>query len=229
MHPSFIIKYNKLSSSGNKDMDRGPIFLDIRGLTCNSFTGCQRLEESSLWGSTGSTQAGCFSANLPNLKCLFGLKSFSFCPFRCVSPMLLAPEAWGQVCRAQPHMGRPVTQHALLLLQCMLVLRPGSMASRRGPVLLPESPCHKTEHPLIPHSGRSSKTCTRNRITIDRFLQSNLNHLIFSINMSSSSFTLNKFRFVNHIGMYTMYDVYVDYVCRLFHQDILLLIGNIKT
>ncbi|KAG8009416.1 hypothetical protein GBF38_017693, partial [Nibea albiflora] len=51
-------------------------------------------------------------------------------------------------------MGRPVTQHALLLLQCMLVLRPGGVASRRGPVLLPESPCHKTEHPLIPHSGK---------------------------------------------------------------------------
>ncbi|XP_029384740.1 semaphorin-5A isoform X1 [Echeneis naucrates] len=49
-------------------------------------------------------------------------------------------------------MGRPVTQHALLLLQCLLVLWPAGVASRRGPVLLPESPCHKTEHPLIPHS-----------------------------------------------------------------------------
>ncbi|CAL8400587.1 unnamed protein product, partial [Gadus morhua 'NCC'] len=42
--------------------------------------------------------------------------------------------------------------HALLLLQCMLVLRPGGVAGRRGPVLLPESPCYKTEHPLVPHS-----------------------------------------------------------------------------
>lgn len=54
-------------------------------------------------------------------------------------------------------MGRPVSQHALLLLlQCVLVLRPGAVAGRRGPVLLPESPCHKTEHPVIPHSGQRS-------------------------------------------------------------------------
>lgn len=58
---------------------------------------------------------------------------------------------------AQTPMGRPVIQHALLLLQCMLVLRPCGVASRRGPVLLPESPCYKTEHPLIPHSGKLSK------------------------------------------------------------------------
>ncbi|KAF3835953.1 hypothetical protein F7725_028511 [Dissostichus mawsoni] len=57
-------------------------------------------------------------------------------------------------------MGRPgVTQHALLLLQCMLVLRPGGVASRRGPVLLPESPCHKTEHPLVPHSEMEPWMC----------------------------------------------------------------------
>ncbi|CAL8292861.1 unnamed protein product [Lota lota] len=49
-------------------------------------------------------------------------------------------------------MGHPLTQHALLLLQCMLVLRPGGVAGRRGPVLLPESPCFKAEHPLVPHS-----------------------------------------------------------------------------
>ncbi|MEQ2302727.1 hypothetical protein AMECASPLE_009711 [Ameca splendens] len=59
-------------------------------------------------------------------------------------------------------MGRSVTQHALLLLQCMLVLPPWGVASRRGPVLLPESPCHKTEHPLIPHSGRVPSTHTNN-------------------------------------------------------------------
>lgn len=87
---------------------------------------------------------------------LSGFKSFPFCPSRCVTPMLLAPEAWGEVSQAQAPMGRPVTQHALLLLQCMLVLRPGSVVSRRGPVLLPESPCYKTEHPLIPHSGMYS-------------------------------------------------------------------------
>lgn len=86
-----------------------------------------------------------------------GFKSFPLCPSRCVSPMLLAPEAWGEVSQAQAPMGRPVTQHALLLLQCMLVLRPGSVVSRRGPVLLPESPCYKTEHPLIPHSGMYSE------------------------------------------------------------------------
>lgn len=94
-----------------------------------------------------------------------GFKSFPLCPSRCVSPMLLAPEAWGEVSQAQAPMGRPVTQHALLLLQCMLVLRPGSVVSRRGPVLLPESPCYKTEHPLIPHSGMYSEkhmlTCTQ--------------------------------------------------------------------
>ncbi|XP_061660878.1 semaphorin-5A isoform X1 [Syngnathoides biaculeatus] len=50
-------------------------------------------------------------------------------------------------------MGLPISQHALLLLQCMLLLRLGGVAGRRGPVLLPESPCHKTEHPIIPHSG----------------------------------------------------------------------------
>ncbi|XP_077591911.1 semaphorin-5A isoform X1 [Stigmatopora nigra] len=50
-------------------------------------------------------------------------------------------------------MGRSVSKHALLLLQCMLLLRLGGVAGRRGPVLLPESPCHKTEHPIIPHSG----------------------------------------------------------------------------
>lgn len=89
-------------------------------------------------------------------KALFKPKSVSLCHLRCVSPMLLAPEAWGEVSQAQAPMGRPVTQHALLLLQCMLVLRPGGVAGRRGPVLLPESPCYKTEHPLIPHSGKCS-------------------------------------------------------------------------
>lgn len=106
-------------------------------------------------------------------KSLFKPKSvsFPFYPFRCVSPMLLAPEAWGEVSQAQAPMGRPVTQHALLLLQCMLVLLPGGVAGRRGPVLLPESPCHKTEHPLIPHSGKCSNkhtgTCTHQGDIID--------------------------------------------------------------
>lgn len=85
--------------------------------------------------------------------------SFSFCLSRCVSPMRLALEAWGEVSQAQAPMGRPVIQHALLLLQCMLVLRPGGVAGRRGPVLLPESPCYRTEHPLVPHSGRWFKKC----------------------------------------------------------------------
>lgn len=95
------------------------------------------------------------------LNMTFNPKSFS--SSRCVSPMLLAPEAWGEVSQVQAPMGRPVTQHALLLLQCMLVLRPGGVASRRGPVLLPESPCHKTEHPLIPHSGECSRKHTHTR------------------------------------------------------------------
>lgn len=56
-------------------------------------------------------------------------------------------------------MGCPATRHALLLLlQCVLVLRLGGVAGRRGPVLLPESPCHRIEHPLIPHSGRDPHT-----------------------------------------------------------------------
>lgn len=80
---------------------------------------------------------------------------------RCVYPMFWALEAWGQASQAQAPMGCPVTRHALLLLQCMLVLRLGGVASRRGPVLLPESPCHKIEHPLIPHSGRCSRRCCR--------------------------------------------------------------------
>lgn len=73
-----------------------------------------------------------------------------------VFPMVLVSEAWGETSQAQAPMGRHFTQHALLLLQCMLVLHLCSVASRRGPVLLPESPCHKTEHPLIPHSGELS-------------------------------------------------------------------------
>lgn len=79
---------------------------------------------------------------------------FLSCVFRRVSLMLLVPEAWGEASQSQAPMGRPVSQHALLLLQCMLVLRPGGVASRRGPVLLPESPCQKTEHPVVPHSGQ---------------------------------------------------------------------------
>nr|XP_029482409.1 semaphorin-5A isoform X2 [Oncorhynchus nerka] len=45
-----------------------------------------------------------------------------------------------------------LTRHAVLLLHCMLVLWAGGVVGRRGPVLLPESPCHRAEHPLISHT-----------------------------------------------------------------------------
>lgn len=117
--------------------------------------------------------------------------------------MLLAPEAWGEVSQAQVPMGRPVTQHALLL-QCMLVLWPAGVASRRGPVLLPESPCHKTDHPLIPHSGTHAHTpgwrhsyvncmysnCSHVFVKLSPyfhfylpFLHCNLHHIVSSIEM----------------------------------------------
>ncbi|XP_029553301.1 semaphorin-5A isoform X2 [Salmo trutta] len=54
---------------------------------------------------------------------------------------------------APPPVGRlSLTRHAVLLLQCMLVLWAGGVVGRRGPVLLPESPCHRAEHPLISHT-----------------------------------------------------------------------------
>ncbi|XP_031652337.1 semaphorin-5A isoform X2 [Oncorhynchus tshawytscha] len=54
---------------------------------------------------------------------------------------------------APPPVGRlSLTRHAVLLLHCMLVLWAGGVVGRRGPVLLPESPCHRAEHPLISHT-----------------------------------------------------------------------------
>ncbi|XP_036791032.1 semaphorin-5A isoform X2 [Oncorhynchus mykiss] len=54
---------------------------------------------------------------------------------------------------APPPVGRlSLSRHAVLLLHCMLVLWAGGVVGRRGPVLLPESPCHWAEHPLISHT-----------------------------------------------------------------------------
>uniref|UniRef100_A0A4W5QTU0 Sema domain-containing protein n=1 Tax=Hucho hucho TaxID=62062 RepID=A0A4W5QTU0_9TELE len=49
-------------------------------------------------------------------------------------------------------MAPPSAQHVVLLLQCILVLQAGGVVGRKGPVLLPESPCHRAEHPLISHT-----------------------------------------------------------------------------
>nr|XP_046211417.1 semaphorin-5A-like isoform X1 [Oncorhynchus gorbuscha] len=54
---------------------------------------------------------------------------------------------------APPSAGRSsLAQHVVLLVQCILVLQAGDVVCRKGPVLLPESPCHRAEHPLISHT-----------------------------------------------------------------------------
>ncbi|KAM9416640.1 semaphorin-5A-like [Salvelinus alpinus] len=89
---------------------------------------------------------------------------------------------------AQPSAGRSsLTQHVVLLLQCILVLQAGGVVCRKGPVLLPESPCHRAEHPLISHTDmepwihrfRAEGTVDYSQLTFDPS-QNELIHITFN-------------------------------------------------